>query len=745
MEPSLHIPGHTPFSIAAVALVATAGFLLYAWRVRGAVGRRDQAILLTLRLVAVAGILGAYVQPSLRLEERMRRRPVVAVLVDDSASMGTLAADGRTRAEEAAHFVRDHAGWFEDLEQTHDVTYWAFSDRARATDRETLSSPLPSEGGATDLLAALDTAFQGIPSRDIGGVVVVSDGIDNGALSRSLGPTGAPLAGERARLADLPGPIHGVVPGPPAVLKDVVLGRVTGLDYLLARNLADVRCEVKTLGYDGGSVTVTLSEGGEVLDQAEVAAADAARGVEVTLHVLPRSPGRHAYTVAVSPLAEEMSLANNLRTLVADVVRDRVRVLHVAGHPSWDERFLREYLKRRRDVELVSFHTLRAETSEPSASDDETTLIPFPAEQIFVERIDGFDLLVLQDYELPDTDRERYAEGLTRYVQAGGGLLVVGGSWVLGARGPWPTALDRLLPVTAPRPASRGMVEGRFPVEVPAEARKSPLVGEPRLLALLQNAQPLPAFNPVGAVEPGAQILLRTSPEGGTGRQPLLVAAPSGKGRVALVLTDALWRWSFDPGGDETYRRLLDGVLDWLSGDPSAGLLRVAAARPRTLPDRPLAVSLRAPDGTEALTLTLERQAADGGWEPEGPPRMLPPGTETAEVVPASAGPHRVAVVTTLGDARLQAADVFLAGPHPDEVTQILPTVPHLATLAALTGGKVIPATATDLSPLAVRPEVVVRVGVSADEPLWNHPLVFLLLLAVLGLEWYVERKIGYT
>jgi hypothetical protein len=37
------------------------------------------------------------------------------------------------------------------------------------------------------------------------------------------------------------------------------------------------------------------------------------------------------------------------------------------------------------------------------------------------------------------------------------------------------------------------------------------------------------------------------------------------------------------------------------------------------------------------------------------------------------------------------------------------------------------------------------QVGVSRVDPLWNHPLLWLLLVAILMIEWYLERKIGYT
>ena len=38
-----------------------------------------------------------------------------------------------------------------------------------------------------------------------------------------------------------------------------------------------------------------------------------------------------------------------------EIVRDKIRVLHVVGRPSWDERFLRQHLKSDPNVDLIAF------------------------------------------------------------------------------------------------------------------------------------------------------------------------------------------------------------------------------------------------------------------------------------------------------------------------------------------------------------------------------------------------------
>ena len=45
---------------------------------------------------------------------------------------------------------------------------------------------------------------------------------------------------------------------------------------------------------------------------------------------------------------------NNKRAFLVRVTRDKLRVLLVAGQPSWDERFLRAFFKRDPAIDLIS-------------------------------------------------------------------------------------------------------------------------------------------------------------------------------------------------------------------------------------------------------------------------------------------------------------------------------------------------------------------------------------------------------
>lgn len=743
MEQTLHLPGHTGLSIAVVALLSIAGLLLYVARVRGAAGRRDQILLTVLRVIAVSGVVVAWLQPSWRISEVVRRQSVVPVLVDESVSMATRGASGLTRSQAVAAFFVQHRDEFDRLEEAHDVWYFAYSDTLRPVTRQELESPLEPLGGRTDVLQALETVVDRLRAQHWGGMLVLTDGLDNGPGRVAQAGGAAPTPEDLARIESLPCPVHVLVPPDGPAPRDIAIDRLSGLEYVLQRDLAEVIARVRTRDLPDTPITVRLLEGDQILDERTVFTQGGR--LEVPLRFLPRSPGRRVLELEATDLPDEAAIHNNRRSAVAHVLRDRIRVLHVSGHASWDERFLREYLRRRRDIELVSFHTLRTADAVTGEDDEQTTLIAFPAEELFIHRIEGFDLLILQDYELPDIDRARFAASVARYVEQGGALLFISGGNSLGARGPWPEDLAPLLPVLPMKPPMRGMIEGRFPVELTEDGRRSPLLGRLKQ-ELGTEPPPLPALTPVGGVARDATILLQTRAQAGRPAYPLLIVATRGQGRVATLLTDSLWRWSFDTGAKVGYRQVLDGTLAFLTRDPAGEPLQVTATRPRLTPGTPQEIHVRAPVGVPVVRVEV-RDAGRNLDKPMHVEDIAPDQTGTAKTgfTAARPGTFRVRAECMWGDVRLRAEELFLVAPSDEELDGLASLDRTTLDLARRTGGQARTLATPELSSLPLKPEVMARVGLLTDKTLWDHPLILVLLLGVLALEWYAERKIGYT
>ena len=188
------------------------------------------------------------------------------------------------------------------------------------------------------------------------------------------------------------------------------------------------------IGCDGGlacdDLTVTARElldgGPPALLASGVAHVDHGLAtVELTI-TLDRAGSRIVEVAIQAPDGD--AIPENDRRLVAfDVARDRVRVLHVAGRPTYDVRALRMWLKSDASVDVVAFFILRTRTDDVNASEDDLALIPFPVHELFSEHLPSFDAVVLQDFNAAPYELLQHLPALARYVEHGGGLIMVGG------------------------------------------------------------------------------------------------------------------------------------------------------------------------------------------------------------------------------------------------------------------------------------------------------------------------------
>lgn len=690
---------------------------------------------MSMRILAVGLVVLIYLQPSERVAEVITRKSRVLVFVDESRSMGT--SSEKSRAEEVLKFFREQRSWFEELFQKNDVTCYRFSNKARMVPCASLFEDIETYGGATDILGSIKGVLDGISSREIGGILIFSDGLDNKEIRRFFS---AHRTLQSKSMLGIPGPIYGFIPKSQPITNNISISYTGGTNYALVRNLQEVEVGVRAVGDIQSQIEVSLFLDGIKVSSTEVSPNEAKLGAVAKLSFLPKGVGKYPIEVRVSADQEEDTYADNIRRDICEVVRDRIRILHVAGHPSWDERFLRAYLKNRKDVELVSFHTLRASDSMLSASDDETTLIPFPAEDIFIKYVESFDLIILQDYELPNFDIERFSRSIEKYLTGGGGLLFLGGSYSLGARGLWPSHLNNILPILPPKLTGSGMIEGNIDVLLTEEGRRHPIFAEPRILGLLEHPLQVRSLQLTGGTKEDAITLLQAQSSNilENNRLPLLVISEKEKGRIAVILTDTIWSWSFTPATTNIYQLLFDAIIDYLSHDNKTSAISVKAIKRNHILQDDVKVLVTASLGIDKVI--LEVLAGEQS-------------IETREVTIGETGralvnlhPPKEGFYKIIARARdLEVTDVFMVGPTWEEVNELMPTTKYLDALVRMVGGRVFELDNPNLEEIKIRPEVTTTTGIISDVPIWSHPIFLILLILVLGIEWYMERKIEYT
>ena len=209
--------------------------------------------------------------------------------------------------------------------------------------------------------------------RDLGAVVLISDGIDTGRIGE--GPLDATtrnaIAGAGRRRC---------IPSASASssLRDVSVAAVLADEFAFVRTPVTVEAVIRQHGLPDRQIELTLSRDGRPIATRSVILRGDHSEERVSFDWLPDHPGNFVFQIATPVLAGEALSSNNSQVFTVKVIRDRVRVLHLCGRPSWDQRFLRAMLRRDPNVDLVSFFILRTETDEQPWNRNELSLIPFP-------------------------------------------------------------------------------------------------------------------------------------------------------------------------------------------------------------------------------------------------------------------------------------------------------------------------------------------------------------------------------
>jgi uncharacterized membrane protein len=567
-------------------------------------------------------------------------------------------------------------------------------------------------------------------------VVVVSDG----RLTRPAGTLGDPEL--RNALTVLGVPVHTVAVVERAP-QDASVRAVHAAGASVAHQPFRLRVEVGCEGLDCARLPVTVREPRQGAAPAELGrgVAELGDGVgTVEFEITLERAGSRVVEVAIDAPPGDRIPDNDRRLLTFNVTRERVRLLHIAGRPTYDVRALRRWLKSDQSIDLVAFFILRSQHEEPPAEDEETALIRFPVDELFTEHLASFDAVLLQDIDAVTYRIAEHLPRLARYVEAGGGLIMVGGPAAFVGGGYAGTELGRVLPIE--------LAEGARPFDLGEFVPRFTEVGRaaPALRALRQLVgEELPAqpgANLVGPARPRALVLWE-HPRLTVGARPMPVLAlgEAGEGRTIALGVDGTHLLAFSEAaarvGGRGYGALWDGLVGWLMRDPRYEAVRVelagdcVAGQPATL----RVIRFAGSDGSLDVALTrLGPEGREGTRQPVpdsvgGPVEVvlgsLEPGGYTAEVRAGQAPPTRF-------DFACERGGEAWSDSRPDPE--------RLRRIARVTGGRAVGAGDVAELPLPKPTRITAERHVTPLLPAWVWTLAAAVML---GAHWVVRRRAG--
>ncbi|WP_174801608.1 hypothetical protein [Martelella limonii] len=650
----------------------------------------------TLRGAAGLLLVAAIANPTVSREERSALSTIVPVVVDRSQSQ--LTGDRESQTESALEALL--ARLAEDP----------------AIEPRVVDVATANENGRPETLAfeALSQAVRDVPPSRLGAAFLITDG----------------------QIHDIPDDAAAL---PAAVPLDAL---ITGTEREYDRRV-EIN-EAPRFGLVGDSLPVefTVVDDGPVGDHASGPARVTARlngAVVAEMMVGTDLPTRYVFDLenggenilelSVGPVDGELTTVNNRAVQIVEGVRENLRVLLVSGSPHSGERTWRNLLKSDASVDLVHFTILRPPEKQDGTPINELSLIAFPTRELFVDKINDFDLIIFDRYQNRGVLPLLYYDNIAQYVQNGGALLVAAGPEIAGADSIADTPLSAVLPAIP----TGDLSEGGFYPALSDMGERHPVTRD-----LPGSGSNPPAWGrwfrsiPVGPTR-GETIMTADG-------APLLVLSREGEGRVAELLSDQGWLWARGFEGGGPYVPLYRRIAHWLMKEPA-------------LEEETLSASV------EGNTLTVTRQTMEETapdatvTTPSGATITIPLGEAEPGLFRGETGVDEMGLFT-VENGDLQRL-VNIGDPDAPEFKAMISTTATLSPLSEATGGLtrriadgIPPLRVTDApvrpgndSAMPVVRTTDTRLESIRSLPLFNGLIGLAVLLALISATWWREGR----
>ncbi len=543
----------------AAAVVVFAGLALALWRGLAGAWLRGLG-----GLVVIAALAG----PNLQREERGNLNDIVVIVSDESASqkLGERAEISTNAADQLEATLNARAG----------------------TDVVRVSVPDGHGNAGTQLLSTLSDTLAELPQSRIAGAFMISDG----------------RLHDTERAPTMPAPLHLLLSGKSSDW-DRRLSVTNAPAFAILGEPVTLTLKIEDMGNapaGTGFAPLDISIDGAPAQRFEVPI-----GTDIDLPLTLPHGGRNVIQFSVPTADGELTERNNTALIQMNGVRDRLRVLLVSGEPHPGGRTWRNLLKSDSSVDLVHFTILRPPEKQDGVPTSELSLIAFPTRELFLEKIEDFDLIIFDRYKRRGILPTIYLDNVVRYVEEGGAVLVAAGPDFASADSIYRSPLAKIMPAA---PSARVMEQGYRPT-ISALGNRHPVT------AGLPDTENWGRWMRQIEVEPSEGDVIMT----GVDDKPLLILNRVGEGRVSLIASDHAWLWNrgFEGGGPQL--ELLRRLAHWMMGEPELeedALLAEATGQNmriirRTLEERAEPVIITAPDGSiTELNLT---ETAPGRFE----------------------------------------------------------------------------------------------------------------------------------
>ena len=705
----------------------------------------------------------------------------VVVLADVSESMSVVdAEDADTpRVQRVKNLLEENEdAWLRRLAEKNELRLYTFGEKTDTVTiagvtgvveaQEATSQPAAEVAqrpemraieGHSDVGQALTAVLSELGESPIAGIVILTDGVFNRGMSISEAVSYA----KRYKA-----PIYAVGVGATEEPPNASVTNLAAPPTTAKGDPFEIRVEVEGAGMESTPLRLDLTvrkadedpEVAQVLESRELTLGGGYAPDTIRFELNAAEAGEFVYEARLAAVPGEAVTTDNRRAAHVLVLDEHVRVLAIAGRPSYDYRFVTTLLERDKSID-VSCWLQSADEDAVRDGDIVITQLPRQPEELF-----QYDVILMFDPNPQDLGAA-WALAVRRLVdEFSGGVFLQAGSHYT-SRFLRDTKLEELvgiLPVLPDPDADVRMSEqGAWrtqagPIEIPQESLSHPLL---RLNDNLDTNRAiwtaLPGvwwYLPVLREKPLAAVLMR---HGGAaaathlGKPVLLAAQPFGSGRTAFMAFDNTWRWRST--GEQYFNRFWIQLVRYLAqprreGQSKRGTIVLDRESPRVgdfvkvearvldaafVPwaEAEVTATLELPGG-EKRDLSLTAAPGRPGWF-TGRLVVDWSGTACLRLLLPSEGRIDLPVEELRKYIQVETSEV--------EFRSLAQRAEDLKKLAAGAGGAYVTLAEARGLPDQIPNANRVKPTRGVDEPLWDNGWVLGAAAVLLCIEWIVRRR----
>lgn len=278
------------------------------------IAKRILYLLSFLRFAAVSILAFLLMSPLLKTVFREVEKPVIVIATDHSQSV----VSGKDSAWYLENLRPELDKLQEALSENFTVVRYSFGDHFSEGEDSAFSQ---KETDFSTLFDELETRYS---NRNLGAVVVASDGIFNRGVS--------PVYSS----GWLKSPLFAIALGDTTVKKDILISDVNHNSIAFLGNKFPVEIVVNAFKAAGENATVTLSKGGQTVFTQRITPGKESFTQALPVELEATSVGIQKYTATVSSVEGEENTINNRFDFFVEVLDSRQKVLIVGAAPHPD-------------------------------------------------------------------------------------------------------------------------------------------------------------------------------------------------------------------------------------------------------------------------------------------------------------------------------------------------------------------------------------------------------------------------